>query len=103
MEDQRRTYLAIQLANLRLLNPDSYEPYVAMLAQKELANLRDAQPLADKLYSELQDSPISHPQVSRSKDGENAVATAVDHGQFTRAMEAGIKALGFANYFEIKG
>jgi hypothetical protein len=41
--------------------------------------------------------------VSRSKDGENAVATAVDHGQFTRAMEAGIKALGFANYFEIKG
>jgi hypothetical protein len=102
-EDQRRTYLAIQLANLRLLNPDSYEDYLAMLAKKEIANLRDAQPLAEKLYSELEDSPISHPQVSKPKDGESSSATPVDHGHFARAMVAGIKALGLANYFEIKG
>ncbi|MEO5951945.1 MAG: hypothetical protein ABIQ44_05680 [Chloroflexia bacterium] len=102
-EDQRRTYLAIQLANLRLLNPDSYESYVGMLSKKELANLRDAQPLAEKLYSELEDSPISHPQSAKPRGSEGTGATTVDHGQFTRAMEAGVKALGLANWFEIKG
>ena len=102
-EDQRRTYLAIQLANLRLLNPDAYEGYVEILGKKEIANLREAQPLAEKLYSELEDSQIAHPQAAKSKDGESAGVTPVDQGQFTRAMEGAVKALGLGNWFEIKG
>jgi hypothetical protein len=102
-EDQRRTYLAIQLANVRLLNPDAYEGYVGMLGKKEIANLRDAQPMAEKLYSELEESPIAQPQASRAKDGEGAGVTPIEHGQFTRAMEGAIRALGLANWFEIKG
>ncbi len=101
-EDQRRTYLAVQLANLRLLNTEAYERYAGMLANKEIANLRDAQPLAEKLYSELEESPIANMQVQRSKDGESAAMT-VDQAHFTRAMEGAVKALGMANWFEIKG
>lgn len=102
-EDQRRTYLAIQLANLHLLNPESYDAYVGMLAKKEIANLREAQPLAERLYADLHDSPLSHPQASRQKDAESTTATTVDHAQFTRAMEGALKALGMTNWFEIKG
>lgn len=102
-EDQRRLFLAIQLANLHLLNPGSYEGYVAMLAKKEIANLKEAQAMAEKLYNELEESPIARPQAAKSKDGESGGVMPVDQGHFTRAMEAGVKALGLANAFEIKG
>ena len=102
-EDQRRTFLTLQLANLHLLNPDAYDGYVAALTRKETPNLRDAQSLAEKLYAELSESPIAHPQPPRSKDGETAPATTVDHGQFVRAMEGALKALGMGNWFEVKG
>lgn len=100
-EEQRRVYLAIQLANLHVLNPDTYAGYVEMLSKKEIANLREAMPLAEKLYSELEDSPISDPQAPRSGDADSAAVT-VDHGQFTRALEGAVKALGMGNWFEIK-
>jgi hypothetical protein len=101
-EDSRRTYLAVQLANTRLLNPDAYDDYMAALQQKEIAGLREAQPLADKLFNELDSSPISHPQPPKQKDGEFAPATTVDHPAFIRALEGSIKALGMSNYFEVK-
>jgi hypothetical protein len=101
-EESRRTYLAIQLANTHLLNPEAYDDYITALQQKELANLREAQPLADKLYNELEASPISHPQPPKSKDGESTPALTVDNGAFTRALEGAVKALGMANYFDVK-
>ena len=101
-EESRRTYLAVQLANTHLLNPDAYDDYLAALQKKEIANLREAQPLADKLYNEMEQSPISHPQPARSKDGESAPKITVDHAQFTRALEGAVKALGMANYFDVK-
>jgi len=101
-EESRRIYLAIQLANTHILNPDAYDDYVAALQNKEIANLREAQPLADKLYTELEQSPISNPQPPRSKDGESSPAITVDHGAFVRAIEGAVKALGMANYFDVK-
>jgi hypothetical protein len=102
-EEQRKLYLAIQLANLHLLNPQVYDEYVGLLGKKEIANLREAEPLAEKLYNELEDSPIAHPQAPRSKDGETAGVMMVEHGHFTRAMDGAVKALGMGNWFEIKG
>jgi hypothetical protein len=101
-EESRRTYLAVQLANTHTLNPDAYDDYIAALQKKEIANLREAQPLADRLYNELEQSPISNPQPARSRDGESAPNTTVDHAQFTRALEGAVKALGMGNYFDVK-
>lgn len=102
-EDARRTYLAVQLANVYLLNPEAYMPYQEALQKKELANVRDAVPVAEKLYNELESSPIASPQATKSKDGETAPALTVDSGQFQRAIEGCVKALGMGNYFEVKG
>ena len=101
-DEARRIYMAIQLANTHLLNPDAYDDYLAALQKKEIANLREAQSLADKLYTELEQSPISNPQPPRSKDGESSPAITVDNGAFVRAIEGAVKALGMANYFDVK-
>ncbi|MEO8286733.1 MAG: IBR domain-containing protein [Chloroflexota bacterium] len=102
-EDARRTYLAVQLANTHILNPDAYDAYVEALHHKEVANLRDAQPLAEKLYHEFDGSPISHPQAPKQKARETAPTITLDNAAFLRALEGSIKALGMANYFEVKG
>ena len=102
-EEQRRLYLAIQIANVKLLNQDDAEPYTQALQKREVGNLREALPLAEKLYSELGSSPIAEPHAVRSKDGEGEPRVTMDYGQFVRAMEASVKALGLANSFEIKG
>jgi hypothetical protein len=102
-EDQRRTYLAIQIANLKLLNPEAAEPYTQALQKLEVGNLRDALPLAEKLYTELDTSLIADPQPVRTKDGDGKPTVVMDYGQFVKAMEASLKALGMSNWFEIKG
>lgn len=102
-EEPRRTYLAIQLANTRLLNPDAYDSYVAALEKREIANLREAQSTAEKLYNELESSPIAHPTPPKQKDGETPTAITVDNAAFLRALEASVKALGLSNYFDVKG
>jgi len=101
-EESRRTYLAVQLANAHLLNPDAYDDYLAALQKKEIANLREAQPMADKIYNEMEASPISSPQPPRSKDGESAPTITVDLPAFLRAVEGAVKALGMGNYFDVK-
>jgi hypothetical protein len=102
-EEQRKTYLAIQIANVRLLNQDVAEPYTHALQQHEVGNLREALPLAEKLYTELDTSPIANPQPLRTKAGDGEPSVVMDYGQFVKALESGLKALGMANSFEIKG
>jgi hypothetical protein len=101
-EESRRTYLAVQLANAHLLNPDAYDDYLAALQKKEIANLREAQPMADKVYNEMEASPISSLHPPRSKDGETAPTITVDLPAFLRAVEGAVKALGMGNYFDVK-
>ena len=92
----------MQLANVHLLNPDAYDDYVAALQKKEISNLREAQPMADKVYTEMEASPISNPQPPRSKDGESSPTTTVDLPAYLRALEGAVKALGMGNYFDVK-
>src|SRR4051812_27090298 len=48
-----RTFLGIQLANVRLLNPDSYGAYQKALETAGFENLGEAVSSAERLYSEL--------------------------------------------------
>jgi len=100
-EESRRIFLAVQLANVHLLNPDAYDDYLAALQKKEIANLREAQPMADKVYTEMEASPISNAQPPKSKDGESAPTTTVDLQAYLRALEGAVKALGMGNYFDV--
>ncbi len=102
-EDTRRVYLAIQLANVRLLNPEAYEPYQAALTGTGTDNVRDAAGLADRLYTSLSELPVASPPPAKSKEGEATAAIVVELAQFHNALESGLKALGLANYFEVKG
>jgi hypothetical protein len=102
-EEQRRIYLAIQLANVRLLSPDAYEPYTEALQARELANLRDSIPLADRLYADLEASPVASPPEERAQGDNAAHALTVEPAVFIKALEGSLKALGMANFFEVKG
>ena len=97
-DEPRRTYLAIQRANVRLLNPDAYESYTSALAAAGVTNVGEARPFADRLHTELSESPISAPPAG--KGSGNAVT--VDAAQYHRALEGALKALGMTNYFEVK-
>ncbi len=100
-EDNKRIFLAEQLANTQLLNPEALSDYKALLEAGELTGVRDAYPLAERLYSELADSPVAHPPTPE-KAGEHAGAVVLDGGQFHKALEGCLKALGMSNYFEVK-
>jgi hypothetical protein len=102
-EETRRTYLGMQLANVRLLNPEAYEPYITALTESGLANVRDAASLAERLATALSESPLASPPALKAKEGEATPAIVVESGQFHNALESGVKALGLANYFEVKG
>ena len=102
-DETRRVYMAIQLANVRLLNPDAYEPYQAALTEIGLDNVREAAGIADRFYAALSDSPVANPPAAQQKEGEATPAIVVEPGHFHQALESGIKALGLANYFEVKG
>ena len=102
-EEQRRIYLAIQLANVRLLSPDAYEPYTEALQARELANVREAIPLADRLYADLEASPVASPPEERAQGDNAAHALTVEPAVFIKALEGSLKALGMANFFEVKG
>ncbi|HET9495781.1 MAG TPA: hypothetical protein VFR15_16270 [Chloroflexia bacterium] len=102
-EEPRRTYLTIQLANVRLLSPEAYEQYSEALQGKEIANLREAVPLADRLYADLQATPLASPPEEHPHDDEAAHALTVDHAVFIKALEGTLKSLGMANFFEVKG
>ena len=102
-EEPRRIYLAIQLANLRLLNPDTYQKYVEELQARELAGVREAIPLADRLFADLEATPLASPPQERPHDDEAAHALTVDNDAFVKALEGTLKSLGMANFFEVKG
>jgi hypothetical protein len=105
-EESRRTYLAIQLANTRLLNPEVYPEYQAALEEAGAENVRDAVPLADRLHAELGSVASPGPGVGAEPQTPGAGGARrsmmIDPAQFHRALEAGIRALGMANYFEIR-
>jgi hypothetical protein len=101
-EETRRTYIAIQFANAHLLNDEAYPAYQSALTATELPNVREAQPLADRLYGELNALATDTRALARPSQGEERPSLAIEAGKFHHALEAGIKALGLANYFEVK-
>jgi hypothetical protein len=100
-DETRRMFLALQLANVRLLNPDSYAAYQALLASGGLADVRESLPTAERLSSELSNL-TSEAQAAPSEREGDRQAMLIDPGLFHRALESGIKVLGMANYFEVK-
>jgi hypothetical protein len=100
-EEARKIYLAIQMANVRLLNPDASEPFRSALETTGLANVSDAAPVSDRLYHAISESPMGKPaQPKVSEDGARPVVA--EAGAFNAALESALKALGMANYFELK-
>ncbi len=98
-EETRRVYLAVQMANIRLLNDDAYGLYTGMLGEASLANVKEAMQLSDRLYGDLSASAIG--SVS-SAGGAESGPVSVDAGAFNRGLEGAIKALGMSNHFEVK-
>jgi len=90
-EEPRRVYLAIQLANTRLLNEATYDEYLKALTDSGLPSVREAAPLADKLYDELN-------TVVAQGQGK----TVIDSAQFAHALQGAIKSLGLTNFFDVK-
>ena len=101
-DETRRLYLAVQLANVRLMNPDAYAPYQQVLTTSGLSVLKESVPLADRLYNDLSNSPVARPP-QKQTGSESTAAVTLDHGHFQRGVEAALKALGVSNYFEVKG
>jgi len=100
-DDTRKMFLAIQLANARLLNPDASGDYQAMLISEGLADVRESLPVVERLYSELGNA-ASDSLAGTASGGSDRQAMLIDPGLFHRALESGIKALGMSNYFEVK-
>jgi hypothetical protein len=101
-EETRRIYLAIQFANVRLLNAPAYEDYQNAIVAAGLPNVREAFPLAERIYNDLSNSPLAAPPQISTQDSEATHAVTLDAAQFQRAIEGAIKGLGVANYFEVK-
>jgi hypothetical protein len=103
-EETRRIYVAIQLANARLLNPDAFPTYQQALAATGLSGVREAQLMAERLHNELSDSPITSPPRPQARAGEAEIAQTVpvDPVHYHKAVEACIRALGLGNFFEVK-
>ena len=92
----------MQLANVRLLNPDAYTNYQAVLTSNGLSDIREALPTAERLYTELSNAAVDNQMKTSAKEREDRQPMVIDPAQFHRALEAGVKALGMANYFEVK-
>ncbi|MDQ3930142.1 MAG: hypothetical protein M3328_13465, partial [Chloroflexota bacterium] len=101
-EETRRLYLAEQLANVHLMNAEAYPEYQEALEATGLQNVRDAYSLAERLYTELSTSPAAQPPAQAAKDGDAGHAVILDSGQFYKVLEGAVKALGMANYFDVK-
>jgi hypothetical protein len=100
-EETRKIYLAIQLANVRLLNPGAHDAYREALETTGLDNLNEAVPMSERLYYAINDSPMGRPPTT-PKGGDGSGPVAADPAGFNAAVESALKALGMANYFEVK-
>ncbi len=100
-EDIRRVYIAEQIANIWLLNLDAVPVYRGMLEEKGLPNVAEGYQVAERLYKELANSPVAHPPTSSGTEG-TAHVVILDSAQFHHALEGAVKALGMANFFEVK-
>jgi hypothetical protein len=100
-EETRKIFLAVQLANARLLNPDGYADYQSILVADGLADVRESVPVAERLYSELSNLAAASQEVTPPR-GSDRQPMVIDPALFHRALEAGMKSLGMANYFEVK-
>ncbi|MFL5733099.1 MAG: hypothetical protein ACJ78Q_07830 [Chloroflexia bacterium] len=99
-EETRKIFLAVQLANARLLNADAYPDYQSIVTASGLPDVREALTMADRLYTEMNNAASE--SLGAAAKGQDRQALAIDPGLFHRALEGGIRALGMANYFEIK-
>lgn len=100
-DDTRRVYIGEQLANIWLLNPEAVPVYRGMLEETGLQNVAEGQAIAERLYKELANSPVAHPPLSDPAGGSTQ-AVVLDSAHFHRALDGAIKALGMANFFEVK-
>lgn len=101
-DETRKIFLAVQLANVRLLNPDAYADYQAMLTSNGLSDVREALPTAERLYTELSNTAVDNQVRTSAKEHGDRQTMVIDPAQFHRALEAGVRALGMANYYEVK-
>ncbi len=101
-DETRRLFLTVQLANVHLLNPDAYSAYQGTLEGTGLENVREAAPIAERLYAELANSPLTGPEPTLTKH-EDGPASVIDPAHFHRTLEGAIKVVGMANHFEVKG
>jgi hypothetical protein len=90
-EESRRIYLAVQLANTRLLNEKTYGEYVEALAATGLPGVREAVPAAEKIHDEL--APLA---------AQGKGKTVIETANFAHSLQNAIKSLGLANYFDVK-
>jgi len=77
-----------------------YSDYQAMLTANGLPDVRESQSLAERLYTELSNAATESQAASTKSSDRQAMV--IDPGLFHRALESGVKALGMANYFEVK-
>ena len=90
-EETNRFALAVILGDLRLRNPDAAGSLADGLEARETLNLREAQPLADRLHRELHDLRTA------------VVPTApVDTNAFRNGLDAALKALNVHTYFDLR-
>ena len=98
-EESRRIFAAVQMANVRLLNSEVAAQYQKALAATGLENVNEAAPLAERIAAELGNIAGSAPA---AKGGEERPTMVVDPAQYHRALEAGLRAVGMSNHFEVK-
>lgn len=89
--ETNRLVLALQIADLRLRNPDAAGALVAGLEAREAANLREALPLAERLGRGLADTYA-----------EALDATHLDSNTMRRALDEGLKGLNLHQAFDLR-
>jgi hypothetical protein len=89
--ETNRLVLALQIADLRLRNPDAAPAFVAGLEAREAANLREALALADRLGRGLTETHAEAPDAGR-----------LDSNTFRRALDEGLKGLNLHQAFDLR-
>ena len=102
-DDTVRLFLAVQLANVRLLNPDSYAAYAQALEASGFTTVREASVTAERLATELNNAATTSRPSQALKGSQERPNMVIEPAQFHHALESALKALGMVNYFEVKG
>jgi hypothetical protein len=89
--ETNRLVQALQIADLHTRHPEASAAFVAGLQARDAQNLREAQPLAERLQRELADAR-----------GEVPADTRPDNLSFKRGLEGALKALNVHTAFDVR-